>query len=147
MPGSLLKQFDPGQFLINWSGIPFGGYAEGTMAKLVKNKPDYTMKPGSTGEQLVVFNRDKSGYLEVHLLQSSSTNDALSAKRKIALAGGPFTGALLVRDLNGTTEFSGEQCFLESIPESEWGDEGKDRVWKIIIPDLDAFIGGNTVAV
>lgn len=149
MPGSSqLKQFDPGQILFNWAGILISGFAEDSVLKVVKNKPDFNLKMGSTGEALAVRVRDNSGYIEFTLSQSSSSNDALSTKRKAGLAGAGFTGPALVRDLNGTTAVSAEGCYLDNMPESEWGSEGKDRVWRLIVPDIsNAFIGGNVVAV
>jgi hypothetical protein len=112
MPGSVTKNFDPARLLANFGGIIIGGWAAGTFLKVVKNQPDWKEKTGSTGEYMRVKVNDNSGYAEFTLQQSADANRALSARRKLDLAGLNGTGVFSMRDLLGDSKGTCEGCYI-----------------------------------
>lgn len=142
MAGSLLKTWDPAALITTWRGILIGGYAEDSQVKIARDEASFTLKVGTTGEVVRSRNRRRSGYVEFHLMQTSASNDLLSAAMIEDENFGTGTGALLIRDVLGTTIVNGDQCFLEKPADSEFAKEAGERVWKVIVPDMAMFVGG-----
>jgi hypothetical protein len=140
----VLATIDPAAALLHVGGRLIDGFAEDGGVKVVKNKPAFNMKVGTTGEAARVRVRDESGYIEITLMQSSDGNDYLSAKHNADLAFGVGTFAVQLVDTLGTTAIDAINCYLEKMPDIEvGGGEAKATVWRVVVPKLGGIVGGN----
>jgi len=74
-----LKTYDPAQVTIIFAGIPISGFAEGTFVSVERNEDSWALQVGADGEATRAKSNNKSGRVTLTLIQSSFSNDALSA--------------------------------------------------------------------
>jgi len=79
----------------------------------------------------------------VTLLQTSASNDALSALMALDEASGDGVGPLLLKDLSGRSLYSAETCWLEKPADGEYARDISDREWGVKTDKLNVLVGGN----
>lgn len=135
--------YDPGQVIVTFLGTPLHGFADGTFVKVTRNEEAFKLQVGADGEAARVRNRNRSGQVAITLQQTSVSNDVLSAAAALDELAAGGTGALLIKDLNGTTLVSALVAWVRKIPEAELGNELGQREWVLETGVLAAFVGGN----
>ena len=123
-----------------------GGFAEGSVIKYVHDDAWFGVKKGADGSVTRYRIPASVAKITFTLAQSSIVNDLLSA-RLISdhnTPGGSGIGAVLLKDLGGTTLVSAAHAFIEAPPQAEFGVEVGDREWSIVLMDAQPFFGGNT---
>lgn len=138
-----VKTYDPKSISMIVGGHIVSGFDDGTFVKVSRATEAYTKKVGADGEPSRTKNNDKSGTIEITLLQSSASNDVLSG---YALADEVNNGGqvpVLMRDANGTTVVNSEAGWVQKMPDLELGKEMGSRTWVIECGSIDIFIGGN----
>lgn len=138
-----VKTYDPKGVSLIIGGHIVQGYADGSFVKVARNNDAYTTKVGADGEPSRTKNNDKSGTVEITILQSSASNDVLSG---YALADELNNGGqvpVLVKDNNGTSIYVSESGWVKKIPDADLGKEMGERTWVIECGSLDMFVGGN----
>jgi hypothetical protein len=143
---NVLKTYDFVALIITFRGVVLGGFADDSLMKITRNEETWRLKVGTTGEAARARNRNRSGSIELSLLQSASENDLLSQILAQDELDGTGIGPAMVRDLLGTTLVHGDGCFLEKPADSSYSKEIETRPWKIIVPDMDMFVGGHFAA-
>ncbi len=139
----MAKTYDPKEFSVIVGGHIVGGYDDGTFIKAERNEDMWTTKVGADGEGARAKSNNKSGTVEVTLLQSSGSNDVLSG---FALADELNNGGqvpVLIKDANGTTVVSAETAWIKKMPAVEGGKEIGNRVWVLETDNLNMLVGGN----
>jgi hypothetical protein len=132
---------DTVQVIVN--GVPVTGYADGTFVKVARTKPGFTMVVGADGSQSRSRTADKSGTIEITLLQTSPSNDVLSAQAEADELLGIGQGTCLVKDGSGTTLCAAANSWVEKFPDIEFDKEIKERVWVIACGNLKIHVGSN----
>ena len=74
-----VKTFNLGGVDMIFAGIPFSGFADGTVITVARDNPASTSLVGGDGEGSRAMSNDRSGTVTCVLLQTSATNAALSA--------------------------------------------------------------------
>lgn len=138
-----VKTYDPGAVDLVVVGIPITGYVDGTFINIGRNNPAFTDGTGSQGEGWRAKSNDKSGICTLTLLQTSATNDALSALAALDELSGDGVGALLMKDNSGRSLYAAETCWVEKLPDSEWARSISGREWIIKTDNLEVLVGGN----
>ncbi len=143
MAGLAIYDFD--QYIISFNGIPIEGFANGTAVSLTPEGPLFNDDVGVDGQVTRTKNNDNRWTCTFSLMQTSSSNPLLSA---VALLdsnspNGAGVGALLIKDLNGTTVFVGAQAWIQKWPELTLERTPTARDWEIRIGQGEPFIGGN----
>lgn len=125
--------------------IDGGGAGEDEFV-VVPESEDWTKVVGAGGEVVYSRNNDESAEIEIVLLQTSSGNDALSALRLVQRSGPglPGAGPFYLSDRNGRTRYEGAVAIIMNSPEGSFGSQARERRWKISVPHLRRFVGGNT---
>lgn len=137
-----LHTYDPAKVVVTFNGLRLTGIQKVT----VKRDEDAVMKHVSTdGTVTRAINRHRGGEVTVDIVQSSPTNDILSAfaqdDEDLAL----LTGVLQVEDLFGTTlEYAGH-AWIKKTPDSNFEKEVQDRAWVFDCAELRRFVGGSVV--
>lgn len=139
-----VKTYNLGAVDVVFAGIPFEGFADGTVVTVARNNQIATLVVGGDGEGARAMSNDKGGTVTVVLMQTSKTNLALSA---VAIAdeesGGQGVHTLLVKDGSGLSIAQSQTAWLQKIADAEYGRELTNRTWVIETDDLDSVIGGN----
>lgn len=139
------RTYDPNRVKIILGGIPMQGFADGTFLEIAYVSDQFGEVAGTDGEVSRSKTNDGRAEVTIRLMQTSRTNDALSAlvNSDLAADGGAGIGAFLVTDLSGTTLLSSENAWIKKIPDQQFGREATERAWTIMCDNLVSFIGGN----
>lgn len=138
-----LATYDPGVVTQALGPNIIGGYAEDSQITVELNSPLYTMKVGAGGEVVRSRSRDKSGTITFKLLQTSPSNDVLSALAQLDQTGLGVVPYMLKDMLSPTTIAHAATAWISEMPKGEYGKESGDREWKVQTNNLELFFGGN----
>lgn len=139
----MIDTYDTAQLFITYNGFLLGGFMDGTFLVVERNEETWLPHVGADGEYARARNRNKSGKVKITLMQTSSSNDFLSAQASLDETTGANTGALQVKDGGGRTVLSGADAFISKPAVVEYGKEIAGREWTLEVPQLDVVIGGN----
>ena len=138
-----VKTYNPADVAIIVAGIPIGGFADGTFITVARDNPAFTNGSGADGEGWRAKSNDKTGTMTLTLLQTSASNDALSALAALDEASGDGVGPFLLKDNSGRTLVAAETCWVEKVSDSEFARDVTNREWAIKTDSLNTFVGGN----
>lgn len=139
----MAKTYDPKNVSVIVGGHIVQGYEDGTFVKVARNNDMWTTKVGADGEGARAKSNDKSGTIEITLMQSSASNDILTG---YALADEINNGGqvpVLVKDNNGTSLHAMESGWIKKMPDDERNKEVGAVTWIIESANLAMFVGGN----
>jgi hypothetical protein len=138
-------EYDSDQIAVTLGGILIGGSADGSFLKIEMETDDFSDVAGTDGTVVRSKTLDGRATVTISLLQSSVTNNALSALRAISLATANGAGVVpfLMKDLNGTTLCGAAHAWIQKAPDQEFDRGAKSRDWVIRCADMRLFIGGN----
>lgn len=142
---SLFKNFDPGRITMVWNGIQILGIGPDTFVKAVRNEDQFTEQVGANGDVVHSRNRNRTGKVTFTIQDASPTNDALSAAATADELTGLVYGALLIKDLNGTTLIQCANARIQKFPDLEYGKDSGTNDWMLMCAELEMFIGGEVV--
>lgn len=140
----MTQTYDSKQVIVIVGGNYMQGLADGTFLNIVPNADDFTKVVGADGNVARSKSNDASFRVTLTLMQTSASNDVLSALRrsdKIANAG---IVPIQVKDLGGRTLFSAPECWVARPPDSEFGKELSQRQWMLDTGPAEYFVGGNS---
>lgn len=138
-----VKTYNPADVTIIFAGIPVGGFADGTFVTVARDNPSFTSLTGSDGEGARSKSNDKSGTVTITLLQTSESNDALSAVALLDENTGDGVAPLMVVDKSGRTICAAETAWIEKPADAEFAREISNREWVLKTDNLQMGIGGN----
>lgn len=140
-----VKTYDPASVSIVAFGIPISGYADGSFVSVERNEDSFTLQVGTDGESCRSKSNNKSGRVTVTLLQSSISNDLLSAQLALdeLSPNGDGIGPFLMKDNSGRSLFAAEKAWIVKPPAAAFSRESESREWVIESADLVPFTGGN----
>ena len=140
-----VKVYDPADVDLLIADIPIAGFADGEMITLEFTSQAFTSMAGSDGEVARSKSNDRRAVCTVKLLQTSDSNDLLSAlyaSDQLA-SNGAGIGAFLLRDGQGRSLYTAAECWIQKHPNVSFDREPTPREWVIEIADCQAFTGGN----
>ena len=143
------RNFDPGRCIIVVNGVQIQGFGEGTFIKMSRKTPSFSTKVGAGGDVVRTKSLDHRGSFEITLMQSSPSNDYLSAlvvTDEAVAAGVGAVGPAMFKELNGTTNIAGSASWVTQPADAEYGADSGMRTWTIEIADMSPmFVGGLVV--
>jgi hypothetical protein len=139
------KVYDPNAITCLVSLIPISGFADGSMVTVETEGEDFVDVCGTDGMVVRSKNLDKRATATIRLMQSSTSNDDLSALRlQDELAGnGAGVGPFLLKDDQGSTLVVAEKSWIMKPPVTDFDKQAKEREWKIRLAKAVIFNGGN----
>jgi hypothetical protein len=135
--------YDPKNVSVILGGKTISGFADGTFITAERNAQAFNLKVGASGEGARAKSNDKSGKVTITLLQTSSSNDDITAIAAADELNNQGAVPLLVRDNSGRTLITALTSWVQKYANSEFGKEIANRVWVIETDELDIFVGGN----
>lgn len=137
--------YDSNQVQVAFAGIPVQGYADGDFLTVTWETDSFSDVAGTDGDVSRSKTNDQRATVEIILMNTSPTNDLLSAvwQADLNTPGGAGVGSLLVTDLNGTTLLTAGNAWISKAPDITYGREANERTWTLRVDKLVAFVGGN----
>jgi len=137
--------YDPSQVVVTFGELRLQGYADGTVIKVERSEDRYMLKVGLDGEGGRARNQNRSGTIEITLLQTSASNAALSAKMTLDEdSASPIPPEpMIVKDLEGNTLHAAQNAWIQKSPSSEFAKEIGERTWVFATTNLRFYDGGN----
>lgn len=139
-------QYDPKNVSLIVGGKIMSGFSDGTFINLMRNEQSWNLKVGVDGEGTRAKNNNQSGKFEIELMQSSSSNDVLSAFLAADELAGAGAVPVYLRDNNGATLASCLTGWVQKWPDSPFAKEVSTRKWVIETDQLNIFVGGEVSA-
>lgn len=139
-----LDVYDSKEVVITFGPILLSGFAEGSKVKIEQNEDSFKLAVGVDGDACRVKTNNRSAKITVTLLQSTNTNDLLSAvhNEDILSPSGDGIFPLAVIHKGGTTVVAVERAWIVKPPAVEFSNEVKEREWVFETDAMIAQIGG-----
>ncbi len=141
----MFRNYDPGRVVVTFKGIRLLAPQDGTFVSAEREEDAFTKQVGSAGDVTRSRNRNISGSVTVTLQQASPTNDLLSALAEADELTGLNYGALMVKDLNGTTLLEAPNAWIRKTPTVEFAKEASGREWVFDCAQLIMNVGGSII--
>lgn len=141
---SLYGNYNGKKVTVQFGSIVAEGYAKGTFVKASRNSDAFELEIGGDGNGARTQNADKSGRIEVTLMQGSPTNDAFQAQALIDEISGAGVNEAFVKDINGTAYAHAATAWIVKQADLERAKEQGEVTWIIETHELDVHQGGLT---
>lgn len=141
-----LKIYDSDQVSVSFSGIPINsGRPDGEFVRIEQASEDFKSKRGVDGQTTRSKTKDRSAKITLILMQSSDSNIILSAISNLdrEANNGAGVGALLIRDIGGTSLYAAAECWIAKPPDVAFAGEAGPREWTLECAKLIRVDGGN----
>lgn len=137
--------YDPNRVKVILAGIPLSGYADGDMVEIEYVSDQFADVQGTDGETSRSKTNDLRATVTINLMQTSPSNDLLSAlvNTDLLADGGAGVGVFILTDLSGNTILSSQNAWIKKIPGQAFGREAQERSWTIMCDHLVSFVGSN----
>jgi len=136
------RTFSSADLIVTYGGDPISGWIDGEYLSVSYDADRFNETEGVDGEVARVKNNKTMATIIVRLLQTSPSNDVLTGYHLADVASNiplPF----IVKDLNGTTIFTGVKTTIKKIADFSFGAEATTREWTLKAASLVGFLGGN----
>lgn len=134
--------YSPEDVVVSVGTFNVTGYMSGTFITAQREVDTYSKMTGNDGEVCRTKSANRSGEIVLTLLQTSQSNDLLSALQIADEVSGKGKFPVMIKDLFGKTLVSGAECWLTRPANVEYGDEGTGREWTIHVAQMNNFVGG-----
>lgn len=144
----LTGTWDASQFNVILGVLPVTGLSDGDSVVARRNETLYNSRAGMKGSVARARNTDKRGQIELHILQTSAANDAISAMTNLdsLTVDGKAVFPITLVDLSGRTVISAGQAWLMQIGDVTFStNQVAERVYTFECADLKMQLGGNNV--
>lgn len=126
----MLTAYSPKDVAISFNGLAIQGFAPDSFVRLRRNSDLLNETVGAAGELSLTKIADRTGEVEIELLQTAESNRILSAVAIATENGGPITvGVLMIQDPSGSVLAIALNAYLKSLPEIELGTEQNSKTW------------------
>jgi hypothetical protein len=140
-----ISTYDPTKMTVVVGGVILSGFSDGDYITAKRDEDLYMKRVGADGHVARARNGNKSGTIEIKLLQSSPAVNELSAL--LALDNFLFDGDILVPIAivspgTGAEVVASTQSWLKTPPEIVFGKEVNDRTFVFDCTDLRLSLAG-----
>ena len=136
-----VRTYSPKHISITVAGATITGYAEDSFCTIERSSDAFIKVVGADGEVARTASADMSGTIKLTLIQTSPSNDVLSALQaadELSLRG---KFPLLIKDSQGNSTHAASTAWIMKVADAEYGAELGSREWTIECADLVSFVG------
>jgi len=140
------KVYNSDEVEVIFGPVIMEGYADGEFLTIEQESDDIDDVVGTDGEVAVSRTNDRRATATVKLLQTSNTNDLLSAIHLLGLNSPGMAGGIhpfVVKDRNGRTLIEGANAWIKKAPDRSFDKTATSCEWVIRIAQIARFDGGN----
>jgi hypothetical protein len=140
-----MKIFNADEVTVSFAGLTLQGFGDGEFVRIENDTEAFTDVIGTDGEVTRSKTNDNRSTVTVILMQTSASNDALSAilERDKSTAGGSGVAALYVRDRQGRALYRSAESWIQKAPDVSLDRSATSREWPIRCANLVRIDGGN----
>lgn len=139
-----MKYYDPKEHSIIFGG-PMSGFADDQMIEIEWDEDAFEDIVGVDGETTRSDNGNNNATAKIKLMQSSNSNDVLSALYNLdkLTPGGAGVVPFTIKDGQGTTLIVAGSAYVKKLPTVTRGKKAGPQEWTIRLVNPKVFIGGN----
>lgn len=129
----MYQQYSPKDVVCSWNGIAIEGFAPDSFLRIQRTSPLVSQVVGAGGQVALTRNADKTGSIEIELMQTSPSNlmlSAIQAKQDAMELELDITSNFIIFDPSGSVMATGVNAWLEELPAIELGREQNSKVWR-----------------
>ncbi|QYA57332.1 hypothetical protein SARAHDANIELLE_118 [Hafnia phage vB_HpaM_SarahDanielle] len=129
---SMFQQYSPKDVVCSWNGIAITGFAPDSFLRLQRNSDLVTPVVGAGGDVALTRNADKTGTIEIELMQTAESNqylNALYAKQENMELELDIASNFIIYDPSGSVMATGVNAWLQALPDVELGADQNSKVW------------------
>lgn len=129
---SMFQQYSPKDVVCSWNGIAITGFAPDSFLRLQRNSDLVTPVVGAGGDVALTRNADKTGTIEIELMQTAESNQYLSAlyaKQENMELELDIASNFIIYDPSGSVMATGVNAWLQALPDVELGADQNSKVW------------------
>ena len=141
-----MKIYDADQVVVMIAGLLIdSGFADGEFCAVEQESNDFDDVVGTDGEVVRSKTNDKRATCRVVLMQTSQGNSLLSTLNNLDVnsPNGLGVGPFLVQDVQGTTLYTGDACWIAKPPDASFDRGATAREWTVRVANLKRFDGNN----
>ncbi len=138
-----VRTFDPANVIISIGGVPMSGYADGTFVMVARDEDAFTKVSGADGEVSRAKSNNRSGTLTLTLMQTSMSNDILSAIALLDETSNAGIVPVLVKEIGTLTILMSGEGWIKKFPDASYSKDVENREWILDLASLNMFEGGN----
>lgn len=126
----MLPSYSPKDVHISFDGVAITGFAPDSFIRMRRNSDLLGETVGSAGELSLTKIADRTGEVEIELMQTAESNLLLSGVAHAIENGGPITvGVLMIQDPSGSVLGTALNAYIKSHPEVELGSDQNSKTW------------------
>lgn len=136
----MYQQYSPKDVVCSWNGIAIEGFAPDSFLRLQRTSPLVTPVVGAGGQVALTRNADKTGTIEIELMQTSLSNQMLSAiqaKQDNMELEVDISSNFVIYDPSGSVLATGINAWLQELPQIELGRDQNSKTWIFGCEKLD----------
>lgn len=136
----MYQQYSPKDVVCSWNGIAIEGFAPDSFLRLQRTSPLVTPVVGAGGQVALTRNADKTGTIEIELMQTSLSNQMLSAiqaKQDDMELEEDISSNFVIYDPSGSVLATGINAWLQELPQIELGRDQNSKTWIFGCEKLD----------
>lgn len=129
---AMYQQYSPKDVVCSWNGIAIEGFAPDSFLRLQRTSPLVTPVVGAGGQVALTRNADKTGTIEIELMQTSLSNQMLSAiqaKQDNMELEEDISSNFVIYDPSGSVLATGINAWLQELPQVELGRDQNSKTW------------------
>lgn len=137
---AMYQQYSPKDVVCSWNGIAIEGLAPDSFLRLQRTSPLITPVVGAGGQVALTRNADKTGTIEIELMQTSLSNQMLSAiqaKQDNMELEEDISSNFVIYDPSGSVLATGINAWLQELPQIELGRDQNSKTWIFGCEKLD----------
>lgn len=137
---AMYQQYSPKDVVCSWNGIAIEGFAPDSFLRLQRTSPLVTPVVGAGGQVALTRNADKTGTIEIELMQTSLSNKMLSAiqaKQDNMELEEDISSNFVIYDPSGSVLATGINAWLQELPQIELGRDQNSKTWIFGCEKLD----------
>ena len=139
------NNFDPLSNVMTIAGIPVYGFSLGTMINVERNTDTFSLVEGARGDGTRVRSRSRSGKVTFNIMAACTCNDLLSDRLALDELLGTGYGALIVKDVAGTTLVQAANAWLVRPANINIDSDPTPREWMIEAHNMKMWVGGSLI--
>lgn len=138
-----LGTYDPSRVIIAVGSVIVTGFGPDGFIKVARNEDGVMLQMGAGGDGAITINQNKSGTIDLTLMQTSPSNLLLSAILRLMEGAGKGVVPFQVKDvLDKGTLCSAQSCWVKKWPDMERAKELGVVTWPLESNQIEFFIGG-----
>lgn len=138
-----LTTYSPEEVIVTIAGMhTVTGYVDGTFIRIYKDSKPVTKMRAMDGSVARVYSPETTWSFDLTIMQSSVTNDILSAFWNVDQVTQMGKFPIMVKDGRGSSLFIAATAWVEEMPDLTFSNQIEGRTWRFGCAEVMINIGG-----